>query len=247
MKGIALLLLLALGATATAAQKATDADVRRSATIYGICIIEGNSAQAEAYILDDMSQIQGLRTGIIQKMMDPACVNRAAESSGISMTFPGDSYRYALAEGLIKRRRTRIGLARLREVPPLSHHSLEADYDAEVLKGMSAEEAKRSLAIAAGYRMLSIYGECVVRADPANSLALAESAVESSNEYNAFKSLAPALSGCFNGGQTSFNKFNLKGAISVNVLRLSAKIKALPAAPVSRDVAPQTSAGDPNA
>jgi hypothetical protein len=247
MKRVALLLLLALGGTATAAQKASDADLRRSATIYGVCVIEGSPAQAEAYILDDMSQIQGLRKGVVQKMMDPACVNRAAEAGGISIRFPGDSYRYALAEGLIKRHRIRIDWARLREVPPLSHHSLEADYDAEVLKGMSAEEAKRSLAIAAGYRMLSIYGECVVRADPANSLALAESTVESSNEYSAFESLASALSGCFNGGQASFNKFNLKGAISVNLVRLSAKIKALPPEPVSRDVAPQPTAGDPNA
>lgn len=71
-------------------------------------------------------------------------------------------------------------------------------------------------------RILSLYGECVVRDDPQNSYDLAMAKVGSVEEAQSFANLQPSFGACLNNhGQVAFDKSILKGLVNVNYYRLA--------------------------
>lgn len=74
------------------------------------------------------------------------------------------------------------------------------------------------------YLGLHNFADCVVRADPEDSRAIALASVASEAETTAFSRLSPALSGCVTIGQNiGFSKIMLTGALSEAIYRQSTK------------------------
>ena len=143
--------------------------------------------------------------------------------SGSRMRAKAVQMRYGLAEALV-RSDMESAPADLALVAPLQRlafvdRPMPADVaaDPERVAGWQAfAEAAQS------YAALAPLGECVVRADPAGSLALLKTPVESEEEMAAVGALAPVLPGCVKKGQKlSFNRFNLRGTIALNLYRLA--------------------------
>lgn len=143
--------------------------------------------------------------------------------AGSRMRAKAVQMRYGLAEALVLSDVKAVP-ADLSLVAPLQHlpfvdRPMPADVAADperVARWQAFAEAARA------YANLAPIGECVVRADPAGSLALLKTKVESDAEKAAVGAIASALPGCVKKGeQLSINRFNLRGTIAVNLYRLA--------------------------
>ena len=143
--------------------------------------------------------------------------------SGSRMRAKAAQMRYGLAEALVLAD-VKTAPADLARVAPLQHlpfvdRPMPADVAADperVARWNAFAEAAQA------YASLAPIGECVVRADPAGSLALLKTEVESEQETAAVAALAPVLPGCVKKGeQLSLNRFNLRGTIALNLYRLA--------------------------
>jgi hypothetical protein len=86
-----------------------------------------------------------------------------------------------------------------------------------------------------GWLALARFGDCVVRALPAQARALVVSEVDSDSEQRAFAALMPALGGCLvQGSQLSFSRPMLRGVIAESLYRLSIAAAAVPSAGATR-------------
>lgn len=139
--------------------------------------------------------------------------------------------RYGLAEALVVADLKQVA-ASFADVAPLQHHPFvdrpmpaEVAADPERLAGWNAfAEA------ATAYAALSPYGECIVRADPAGSVALLRTPLDGDEEKAAIAALAPALSNCVVKGQKlAINRFNLRGTVALNLYRLAKAPRVAPA------------------
>src|SRR5689334_11309411 len=88
------------------------------------------------------------------------------------MRFPGDLYRYALADALVARELPSTAVPDFTKVPQLERGSPPAPPAALPGNASKAdkkryESALRGFAEAQSFRALSEYGECVVRRNPA--------------------------------------------------------------------------------
>ena len=131
--------------------------------------------------------------------------------------------RYGLAEALI-RREFASGLPDIRQAIPLDHSKLK-ESDLQPKAGMSPEELAqlekdRQRDIAAS--TLSVFSECVARADAADTLRLVLSDPDSVGESQAINSLQPALASCLNrGDKVELGTAMLRGSLAVNLYRLA--------------------------
>ena len=72
------------------------------------------------------------------------------------------------------------------------------------------------------YAALSPFGECVVRASPAQSLAVLRTRVETPEEDAALKAVFPVLGSCLEKGSAlRLNKFVMRGTLALNLYRLA--------------------------
>jgi len=152
--------------------------------------------------------------------------------SGSRMRAKAAQMRYGLAEALVLAD-VQAAPADLAQVAPLQHLPfVDRPMPAEVAADPARVAGWQAFAEAAqAYAALAPLGECVVRANPAGSLALVRTKVESEAEKLALGALAPSLPGCVTKGQKlSINRFNLRGTIALNLYRLAhaPRIAAIP-------------------
>ena len=143
--------------------------------------------------------------------------------SGSRMRAKAAQMRYGLAEALVLTD-VKTAPADLAQVAPLQHPPfVDRPMPAEVAADPERVARWNAFAEAAqAYASLAPIGECVVRADPAGSLALLKTEVESDAEKAAVAALAPVLPGCVKKGEkVSINRFNLRGTIALNLYRLA--------------------------
>ena len=143
--------------------------------------------------------------------------------SGSRMRAKPAQMRYGLAEALVladmKKAPNDLSLVAPLLHPPFVDRPMPAEVAAEperVARWNAFAEAEQA------YAALAPIGECVVRADPAGSLGLLKTEVESDAEKAAVAALAPVLPGCVKRGEkVSMNRFNLRGTIALNLYRLA--------------------------
>ena len=143
--------------------------------------------------------------------------------SGSRMRARAAQMRYGLAEALVLAD-VKKAPADLSLVAPLNHPPfVDRPMPAEVAADPERVARWQAFAEAAqAYANLAPIDECVVRADPAGSLALLKTDVESDAEKAAVGAIAAVLPGCVKKGeQLSINRFNLRGTIALNLYRLA--------------------------
>jgi hypothetical protein len=150
--------------------------------------------------------------------------------SGARMRAKAAQMRYGLAEALVLAD-VKAAPDDLSQVAPLQHPPfVDASMPAAVAADPERVARWQAFAEAAqSYANLAPIGECVVRADPARSLALLQTEVESDAEKTAVGALAPVLPGCVKKGeQLAINRFNLRGTIALNLYRLARAPRVAP-------------------
>jgi hypothetical protein len=199
-------------------------ETRQIAYDYAQCVIGRHFASASAALLSDTDNNAMMKAH--RDLIDGDCLARAMHG-GAQMKFPGDLYRYALADALITREFAAAPVIDPSNAPPLQRRSPPdppGSLRANASKGAKAkyQDAMKNFDEAQSFRVLGEYGECVVRTNPAAAKALLLTHVETPGEASAFDALRPALAECLPEGKTlALGKLVLRGTIAVNYYRLA--------------------------
>jgi hypothetical protein len=187
--------------------------------------VVGRHAQAasEALLAYVDNKTMMRRYGIL---VDGDCLVRVTHASA-KMKFPGDLYRYALADALVARELAAAPVIDLSGVPPLDRGTPPdppAAPAANASKGEKAryEDALKDYNEKQSFRALDEFGECVVRTNPAGARSLLLTQPEAPAEASGFDALRPAFAECLPEGMTlAFGKLVLRGTVAVNYYRLA--------------------------
>jgi hypothetical protein len=198
---------------------ASERETRDVFSGYAQCVVQKRARDAEVVVLSTVGNSEILRT--YPRMIEPDCLR-----PGQQLVLPGEYLRYGLADALV-RAEFAGGLPQdIGQAVALPHPEVdEANYRPEPGKAAKPKELQRlqdarNKAIA--FRLLSIYGECVDRRNPAAALALVLSKPGSKDEAQSFAALRPALEVCLPEGQTvAFTRVSLRGTVAMNRYRLA--------------------------
>ena len=187
---------------------------------YGQCAVRGHAAGASEAVMRNVDNETLVKRYSV--LINGSCL----PVPGTKLAFPGDFYRYALADGLFSRRLASRPAPDFTNVPPLAH-APAPEYpvpplDNDQVSNLLYAGALRKAQQAASFRALSIYGECVVRVSPAHARTLLLTEPETAAEREGFNAMQPALSQCMPDDKTmTLDKFVLRGIIAVNYYRLA--------------------------
>ncbi len=199
-------------------------ETRLIAYDYAKCVVGRHTASASAALLIDVDNGTMMRSH--RDLIDGDCLVRTMHT-GARMKFPGDLYRYALADALFARELAAAPAIDPSTVPPLERRTLP-DPPAPLPANASAkdkakyEEAVKDFDEVKSFRVLGEYGECVVRANPTAAKELLLTRPETASENSRFDALRPSLAECLPPDRTlTFGRLVLRGTIAVNYYRLA--------------------------
>ena len=213
-----LLVLAILAAPSEAGQLFDAAWRRRKMAEYADCIVKDRPGKSALIVLrKDWKKVGPDRD------LDKVVVSQCVPNTGLTLSMPIAILQFALADALIRAKQISLPVD-LSSVGPLDHGDGEARARAVLAKGAKASNAEKQAAIeAASATSLSRFGECVVRAAPAQVTAFLRTEVASSAETSAVSSLSPALGSCIDTGQkVEFSREALRGVVAYNYFRLAA-------------------------
>jgi hypothetical protein len=168
------------------------------------------------------------------ELIDGRCMPTPPMSS-IKVKFVGDQFRYALADGLVRKDLLPFPAPAVSALPQLDHREPTPPSRVDK-KGRPLSEAKYAAAMegyqqAQAFAYVSRFGECVVRANPEGARALLGTTADSPEETAAFATLSNALGNCLESGQKiELSKVALRGTIAVNYYRLATVARSLASA-----------------
>lgn len=222
-----MILLLALLFSAAADQAPSDMsahDTRLMIRSYGDCVVKQQPRRAAEAIVGNLNGNDLMRK--YPQLIDGTCVPNVQRGQVVKVRFQGDQYRYALADALVKAELATQPVPSVATVPRLSHREptepSRVTPSGKRLSEKKYQEAMRDYEQREAFSVLSRYGECVVRADPAAARALLLTEPESPEEAAQFAAMQTALGTCVEEGQkVSLGKLTLRGTIAVNYYRLA--------------------------
>lgn len=203
-------------------------ETRLVAYDYAKCVVGRHAASASAALLIDEDNGTMMRSH--RDLIDGDCLVQTMHT-GARMKFPGELYRYALADALFLRELASAPAIDPSNVPPLERRTLSdppAALPANASNNAKAkyEEATKGFDETKSFRVLGEYGECVVRANPAAAKALLLTRPETAGENSSFDALRSALAECLPPDRTlTFGKLVLRGTIAVNYYRLAHSLR----------------------
>jgi hypothetical protein len=224
MKTLGIVALAAIAAAPAGAQRQQKSDVSPKETRlmmhdYAKCVVARQRPKASEALLANVDNATLLRR--YPSLIVGQCL-KGPRFATTRMSFAGDLYRYALADALVNREFALAPAPNFAEIAPLVHREAEPKPDPAKLRGVDYDAALTRHGESGAFRFLSVYGECIVRADSANSKALLTTQPESVGEAARFTALQPAFARCMPEGNTvRFGKVALRGSIAVNYYRLA--------------------------
>jgi hypothetical protein len=216
---VSLLTAVALGCS-NAGEAATDRDTRQVYEDFTQCIVKMYPEAAAQLVLSTERSDDFIKR-------HPNVVTSDCLLFDGSLIMPaGDYLRYGLAEALVRKEYAGGLPADIGQAGPVPHVTLnEAGYLPKPGKKLNPkelaklqEQRNRDVAI----RLVSIYGECIVRTDPAAALRLELTKPDSAQEAEAFNAMTGALSSCLPEGETiHLDKAVARGTVAMNLYRLA--------------------------
>lgn len=213
--------------TASAGDPYSDYSIKQTRQLayeYAKCVVARHQAAASEALLnnvDNQTMMERYRA-----LIDGDCLVRSTHASA-KMSFPGDLYRYALADALVARELPSTVMADLSKVPPLARGSapeppIPLPANASKADRKRYENALKSFTEAQSFRVLGEYGECIVRENPGAARTLLSTEPETAAEDSSFEALRLTFADCLPEGTTlTFGKVVLRGTIAENYYRLA--------------------------
>lgn len=203
---------------------------REISTAYGDCVVGRYPAEAADAVLNDLSNVA--ISDRYRRLNNVSCMSEARTGRVEGLRFAGDSFRYMLAEGLVRLHYPSSGPADFSAVPALTRPPIEP-FDEAALLRMSTrrqEEARSAFRAKSGLRVMAMLGECVARRDPEGTRSLAQTQPASAEEAATLARIQPAIARCLPEGTTvRFNRAVVRGSLLVNYYRLARAVQPPPA------------------
>lgn len=189
---------------------------------YGECVVKRQERRASEALLANVDNGTLMRN--YPQLLDGSCVP-VSRGQVVRVKFEGDQYRYALADALVRKELASFPPPTLDSVPQLDHREPSepnrTDASGRPVSLRKYQKALLDYQQRKAFSVLSLYGECVVRANPAAARALLMADPESPAEAAQFAAIRNSLAACLPEGMTlSFGKLPLRGTIAVNYYRL---------------------------
>lgn len=184
---------------------------------YAVCIAEKYPALAREFVLTDPT-----RDGKDERfrvLADYKCVPETLKVDFTYLRMHGDGSVYNLAEALLKRDKPKIPTD-FAAIPYLAHRQPMKMENYKKSGKLSEKEYAQRVERSIGEYTMSRIGECVVRADPANSMALLDAAIAGDAENRAIQTLLPSVAKCIDNGSIKIRPEQLRGTAAFNLFRL---------------------------
>jgi hypothetical protein len=220
----AVLVAVALATTSpVAAERPSDiARTRAIATAYADCVVGRYTAMAVDSVVNELPNDEISER--YRRLNNVSCMGEARTGSVEGLGFGGDSFRYMLAEGLVRLHYASGGPTDFSSVPALVRTPV-ASLDEAALARMSArrqQELREAHGSAMGLRTMALLGECVARRNPETVRRIALTDPASPAESEAIALVQPTIGSCIPSGSTvRLNRAIVRGSLLLNYYRLA--------------------------
>ena len=199
------------------------AKTRKIAFDYASCVVREHHAQSSEAILATASNDAIMAQ--FGQIIDSDCLENAA-GAGVSMNFPSDTYKYALADALVNADFTSHGDGSFADRLPLAQppeitQEKQAELLAKVKGNRKRKEAQARMSEQNTLAWLSRYGECVVRQDPVNTRYWLLTPPDIPEEASRIKALQPVFDACLRDGTLKLNRAMMRGTVAINYYRIA--------------------------
>lgn len=152
------------------------------------------------------------------------CMSRVSDGEGGGISFGGDTFRYMLADGLVRLHYGNAGPDDFADVPPLTFAPVPP-LDEAALSQMGEQqqtEQRNRHRMQMASRVVAILGDCTARAQPESVRRIALTEPASPEEGEALLALRPALGGCLPADSSvRLSREILRGALLFGYYRLA--------------------------
>ena len=198
------------------------ARTRKLALDYGKCVVKGHHEKASEAILSAANNKQ--ITGKLNELISSDCLGSLA--GDVSMRFPKDTFKYALADALVNADFASAGPATFDDRLPLAqpYGITPEDAAAQLAKARNDRQRKAVQADIDAARALawfSGFGECVSRRDPVATRYWLLTPSDIPEENTRIKALQPAFGACLQQGTMKLNRSVMRGTVAINYYRLA--------------------------
>lgn len=194
-------------------------EVARRMARYGDCVVARDLATARAAVVGQTANDDFATT--YPSLFSASCADGSADAS--RLRFPGNTFRYMLADAIVRVRYREPGPLDFSSIPPLAHRAVDVESE-EVVAAMSRRQRQEYTDELARDRLffaMNQLGECVARANPEGVRSLAALAPYSPTEGRALQALVPQLRGCVDAGAAvEIVREHFRGATLVAYVRL---------------------------
>ena len=211
---------------ASSTRVAATPEERRTIAEFAHCLTEGSPTEAAQFVLKTGSWKE---RPLSSKKPRQRCVPAGETLRDLDVlqeTHP-DGFLFALADALMRRELSSFESAVIERAQPLPSGGLvDALWPSKACSSecgsTRSQEVQRTRERASYILGPQLYGECVVRTDPAGAHKLIMSEVDSANERAAVQALAPALAECvMQGSQLKASRSLLRGLLALSYYRIA--------------------------
>lgn len=209
-------------APASAERPSDVARTREVSTDYGDCVVRRHTAMAVDSVLNELPNEEISER--YWRLNSVSCIAVARTGGVDGLRFRGDSFRYMLAEGLVRLFYSTSGPVDFTALAPLERMPISPLDEAAVanMGRRRQEEVREAHRAAVGWRTMALLAECVVRRQPETVRTMALTDPVSPEETSVMSDLQPAIAECLPAGATvRFNRAVLRGALLLNYFRLA--------------------------
>lgn len=181
------------------------------------CDVKAHRDAVRKYLLDDGGKEETAK--LREKALSFSCLGGEIGSDDLQVRFTGLSLQGSLAEQMLPLDGLLSRSLDVAAIAPLHHSGVTPDE----LKKLDAAGRNETLAQDYVFR----FGECVIRADVADSEALLRSEPDSDAENAAFGQLMPAFRSCVEANRKlTADKIEIRSSIAYNYYRLASAPRA---------------------
>lgn len=184
---------------------------------YAVCIADKYPALAREFVLTDPTRDS--KDERFRVLADYKCVPETLKVDFVYLRMHGDGSVYNLAEALLKRDKPKIPTD-FASIPYLAHRQPMKMENYKKSGKLSEKEYAQRVERSIGEYTMSRIGECVVRADPANSMALLDATIAGDAENRTIQTLLPSVAKCIDNGSIKIRPEQLRGTVAFNLFRL---------------------------
>ncbi|QNN66023.1 hypothetical protein H9L12_05865 [Sphingomonas rhizophila] len=223
-RSLLLVMMAAVGSVAHAAAPLDKVALRKAGASYYRCIAESKPVEATAFVLDRTTARTIYKT--MGRAVDPACMKGDAYRYVETLRGNVDLIRYGVANALVRQSYPTTYPATMASAPALVHTKRPFDEAGFMSSARFRNLGPRALTEArqekAVFDFMEVFGDCVVRRNPAAAHKFLLTDVASPDERAALGGLRPSLATCLPADRKATLDLDMiRGAVADNFIRLA--------------------------